>query len=251
MELMKLDAWVLLNIEPELLNEDFEGGRYDFFEAFANNVPQTLKPDRQGRYFVRIPKKLFAMVRSLSTLTPVPALRSTTRVLMYGTHYGFVKILTGSEWRKIYRLNRAIASAMPVVSELYGDTGVQLLIEPNVELPGNLKRVSVLPLIYENRTVNNIDTMTAVFGQLLPRDLLVSWAVARAVSESRTAGTYGFSQDAHELAEKLKALAKKEMDEKGLILKVMASHPKFDDVLMDKSPEALESFKKYMGGLND
>ncbi len=248
---MKLDAWVLLNIEPELLNEDFDGYRYEHFEAFANSIPNTLKPDRQGRYYVKVPKELFAMVRSLSTLTPVVTLRSSSRVLMYGTHYGFVKILSGSKWKKIYRLNRAMATAMPAIKELYGDTGIQLLIEPGVELPGNLKRVAVLPLIYENRTANNIDTMTAIFGQLLPRDLLVSWAVARAISESKTASTYGFSQDAMEMAKKLESLVRKELEEKEKLLKVMSSHPDFENTLIEKSPEAFEGFTKYMGGLND
>ncbi len=248
---MRLDTWVLLNIEPELLNEDFEGERYEFFEAFANNIPATLKPDRQSRYFVKIPNELFAMARSLSTLTPVVTLRSSSRVLMYGTHYGFVKILTGSKWKKIYRLNRAMATSMPAIKELYGDTGIKLLIEPGVELPGNLKRVAVLPLIYENRTANNIDTMTAIFGQLLPRDLLVSWAVSKAIAESRTAETYGFSQDAGKLAEKLEGLVKKELSEKEKLLRIMSAHPDFDDVLMEKSVEAFEGFRKYMGGLND
>lgn len=248
---MTLDAWVLLNIEPELLNEEFDGNRYEFLEAFANNIPATLKPDRQGRYYVRIPRELFAMVRSLSTLTPVPSLRSASKVLMYGTHYGFVKILTGSRWKIIYRLNRAMATSTPAIKELYGDTGLQLLIEPNVEMPGNLKRVSVIPLIYENRTTNNIDTMTAIFGQLLPRDLLVSWAVARAISESRTASTYGFSEDAKALASRLEKLTKRELKEKAVLLRVMSSHPDFNDVLLEKSPEAYEGFKKYMGGLND
>jgi len=251
-DLNKLDAWVYLNLDPDLFSEldreEIEKERYSSPEAFVNNMPQSLKVDRQGRYYVKVPNELISAIKSLATLTTEPLLRAITKATTYMAHYGFVKILTETRWKEAYRLSRAMAIGMPAIRELFGNEGLDLLFSPVIEHEGQTRRISLFPLFYdiESRTMNNVDTMTAVFGQLLPRDFIVTWALARAVKDSLTAERYGLWKIGDEFEAKMRAKAIETLKKKTALLKIMASHPEFDDHL---PAESIEKFRAYMGGL--
>jgi len=108
---MNLLEWVFLSLDPDLTSElDREWAeekRYSSIEAFVQNLPAKLKPDRNGRRKIQIPMRLLASVRALTQLHSLPALKSTGKAMSYMTHYDLVKLLKDQINGKSYTASTA------------------------------------------------------------------------------------------------------------------------------------------------
>ncbi len=231
---MNLLEWVFLNLDPDLTSElerDWaEERRYASVEAFVENLPARLKPDRNARRKIQIPMRLLAGVRALTQLHSLPALKSTGKALSYMTHYGLVKLLSNQiDWKKLYRLNRSLSLSMSVIERFYGSSTLDLMFTPVAHYSEPMRATSIVPLYYdrEGTIMNNLDTAMAVFGQLLPLDMAVTWAVAIALKESHVARENGLSKIGEEITTTMRRQADRNLREKVQLMKIMASHPGF------------------------
>lgn len=248
---MNLLEWVFLSLDPDLTSElDREWAeekRYSSIEAFVQNLPAKLKPDRNGRRKIQIPMRLLASVRALTQLHSLPALKSTGKAMSYMTHYGLVKLLKDQiDWKKLYRLNRSLSLSTAVIERFYGSSTLDLMFTPVAHYSEPMRATSVVPLYYdtEGTIMNNLDTAMAVFGQLLPLDMAVTWAVAIALKESHVARENGLSKAGEEIARTMKRQAETNMKEKVQLMKIMASHPDFIPETPD--PQKLREYLRWL-----
>ena len=249
----KLDMWVIMALDPDLLLEDegalVEGTRYSSPEAFVNDMPRNLKPDLSARRKVKLPTRLIAAVKSLTQLQNSSGLRGYGKAISNLAHYGFVKLLKDAPWRQIYRLNRALAMATPAIEEVFGISALDIMFTPLVQYSEPSRSSSVIPYRYEseNTVMNNLDTMMAVFGQLLPLDHIVTWAVARAMQDSTVAMRYGLDVSPSKLARTMKEQVKENLRKKAALLKLMSFNDDFQDII--NSTDGGENFWNYLRGL--